>query len=175
MKEGAGKMSNSSNSKERVEYAWNYFQLHAGQRMSLFNFFVVISALLTGGLATSIRTDNEFEYAIIRILLGVGLMIISFVFWKLDQRVRYLIKHAESALKRMERCLLTEDEPQDGSSALFSVEEQQTAKFPRPRWWKFWEWHMYYSKCFGVVYITFAAIGFLGIVLSVRQLFFPCL
>ncbi|OHB77268.1 MAG: hypothetical protein A2Z25_14320 [Planctomycetes bacterium RBG_16_55_9] len=175
MRERAGKMSHSPNAKERIEYAWNYFQLHAGQRMSLFNFFVVISALLTGGLATSIRNDNEFEHAIIRILLGVGLMITSFVFWKLDQRVRYLIKHAENALKKMEHCFLIENESQDNSSALFLAEEEQTVKFPRAQLWKFWEWHMYYSKCFGVVYITFAAIGFLGVVLAVCRLLCPCL
>lgn len=175
MKEGAHRMSNSPNLKDQTEYAWNYFQLHAGQRMSLFNFFVVISALLTGGLATSMSNDNEFEHALIGILLGSGLMIVSFVFWKLDQRVRYLIKHAETTLKRIERCLLPEDESQDNSSALFSAEERQTEKLPKVSSWKFWKLHMHYSECFKLMYITFAAIGFFGMILAIWRLIFLCL
>jgi len=37
----------SDKKEEQMEYAWNYFQLHAGQRMASFNFFVVIAALLS--------------------------------------------------------------------------------------------------------------------------------
>ena len=68
MKEGLRKMSNSVELKDQMEYVWNYFKLHAGQRMSLFNFFVVMSALLTGGLVRSL--NNDFEYPFIGLVLG---------------------------------------------------------------------------------------------------------
>ena len=42
-------MSQFSN-KELQEYAWQYFALHASQRMSLFNFFVASSSVVTAAL-----------------------------------------------------------------------------------------------------------------------------
>ena len=86
--------------KEQRDYAWSYFQLHANQRMTSFNFFVVIAALLTTGLARTFA--KGFEYHFVGVCLGIGLMAIAFLFWKLDQRVRHLIKHAESILKQLE-------------------------------------------------------------------------
>ncbi|GAI69928.1 unnamed protein product, partial [marine sediment metagenome] len=31
--------------RDHREYAWNYFELHARQRMAVFNYFVIIAAL----------------------------------------------------------------------------------------------------------------------------------
>ena len=45
---------------EHRNYVWNYFQLHASQRMTTFNFFVVIAALLTAGLARTF--DKDYPY-----------------------------------------------------------------------------------------------------------------
>lgn len=168
MKEGLRKMSNSLELKDQMEYAWNYFKLHAGQRMSLFNFFVVMSALLTGGLVRSL--NNDFEYPFIGLVLGLGLIVVSFIFWKLDQRVRYLIKLAETALKKIESCLLAEEESKDNPLALFSAEENKTEKLQKGTSWKFWKLHMHYSKCFELVYIAFAAIGFIGMILAIWRL-----
>src|SRR5690349_3082540 len=92
--------------KEQRDYAWSYFQLHANQRMTSFNFFVVIAALLTTGLARSL--ENDFKYHFVGVCLGFSLMITAFIFWKLDQRVRHLIKHAEAALKDIERRCIQE-------------------------------------------------------------------
>jgi hypothetical protein len=50
-------MSTEVTLKEQRDYAWSYFQLHANQRMTSFNFFVVIAALLTTGLARSLEND----------------------------------------------------------------------------------------------------------------------
>ena len=89
-------MSSEELLKEQREYAWSYFQLHANQRMTTFNFFVVIAALLTTGLSGTFNKD--FQNPFIGIVLGAGLIVISFIFWKLDQRIRYMIKHAETTL-----------------------------------------------------------------------------
>ena len=75
---GLEAMSDDWPLKEKREYAWNYFQLHARQRMAAFNFFVVISALLTAGLARSL--ENDYENPFIGIVLGFGLMAITFLF-----------------------------------------------------------------------------------------------
>ncbi len=147
--------------KDQREYAWSYFQLHAGQRMTTFNFFIVIAALLTTALASTF--GKEFEYHIAGVILGFGITIMSFVFWKLDQRVRFLIKNAERSLKEIESVLLSENPAKAGKfAALFSAEEESTASKRADNSGKFWEWHLSYSKCFGAVYLSFAVLGVVG-------------
>ncbi len=38
----------------RLTYAWNWFSYHAGQRLSAFNFFLVIVGVLTVGFGQAI-------------------------------------------------------------------------------------------------------------------------
>jgi hypothetical protein len=142
--------------KQKRDYAWNYFQVHAGQRMSTFNFFIILAALLTTGLAGTFV--KEFEWDVVGVVLGSGLIIISFSFWKLDQRVRFLIKHAENALKDLENNYAS------GTEKLFVLEEIKTEERIRNKRWRFWEWHLSYSSSFGIVYIAFATLGILGII-----------
>jgi hypothetical protein len=159
---------------ERRKYAWKYFEVHAGQRMSLFNFFAVISALLTGGLAATLKKDSA--YPVFGLFLGVALVIISFVFWKLDKRVGYLIKHAETALKEIELLLSEKQEPTERDTALFCCEETETRKKQMlTPWYKLYSYHMTYSQCFKVVYLMFGVIGIIGIFLACRIFnFYPC-
>ena len=72
---------------------WEYFKVHAQQRMSLFNFFVVFSSLATTCLVATFREETRAH--MLGVGLGILLMVVSFIFWKLDERVRFLIKHAE--------------------------------------------------------------------------------
>src|SRR5580704_16155126 len=50
-----------------LEHAWRYFALHANQRMSLFNFFLVLAGLISAGLAACLQRTGSFQ------LLGVAL------------------------------------------------------------------------------------------------------
>ena len=134
--------------------------------MTTFNFFIVIAALLTTALASIFGKD--FEHHIVGAILGLGLAVMAFVFWKLDQHVRYLIKHAEDSLKEIEGVLLSESRAKIGKYAvLFSVEEETTAATQAVRSPQFWKWHLSYSKCFGAVYLSFGLLGVLGSVDSV--------
>ena len=72
------------------------FDLHAHQRMSLFNYFLIASGSVAAGLAASLQRSGLFQ--ILGTGLGALLILISFVFWKLDQRTAFLVKHAEEAL-----------------------------------------------------------------------------
>jgi hypothetical protein len=86
------------------DHVWGYFELHAGQRLTMFNFFVVLSGLVTAGLGATMQGSPRM--AVLGILLGVVLMLLSFVFWKLDQRSSFLVKHAEDAGIEIENHLL---------------------------------------------------------------------
>ena len=146
--------------KDFHKYSWNYFSAHAAQRMSLFNFFVVFSSLVTTALLGSFQE----KLRIYPLGLGFGLLLtlISFVFWKLDQRVSFLIKHAEEALKHQEAEF--PDAPASGEphvTQLFTREEFLTSsmrscsRLP-------WRCHFTYSKCFNVAFVAFGATGIIG-------------
>lgn len=89
-----------------MEHAWRYFALHAGQRLSMLNFFVVIFGLIAAGLAAALQASPRLSF--VAIALGVLLSVLSFVFWKLDQRTSFMIKHAEDVLSEREKHLLAE-------------------------------------------------------------------
>jgi hypothetical protein len=116
---------------------------------------------LTTGISGTFSKD--FQNHFIGIVLSIGLITISFIFWKLDQRIRYMIKHAETTLKEIEKNWI--DESSGGaikSIALFSAEEEKTTGIRSQPSWKPWGWHLSYSDCFRVVYFVFGALGFLG-------------
>lgn len=160
-------MPNSDEYKEQREYAWKYFQLHAGQRMASFNFFVVIAALLTAGVAGTLKTDGEYEA--IGFALGLSLAVISFIFWKLDERVGYLIKHAETALKAIEKTGKGEEEGTLATTMLFCAEEERTSQIQGRQGRLPWNWHLSYSDCFGAIYLIFGLLGVVGCVWAIAQ------
>ncbi len=163
---GDGVVTIETKLKDHREYAWNYFQLHANQRMATFNFFVIIAALLTAGLAGTFNKDYEYQF--IGVVLGLGMAVIAFVFWKLDQRVRYLIKHDESALKEIEKqSVIVTNQDVNQNLSLFSSEEEKTADIRLHHRWLPCRWHMSYSECFGSVYFVFGILGALGAIASI--------
>ena len=152
--------------KEIWEYAWNYFQMHATQRISVFNFFVVLAALMTSGLVTTFGLNLQAH--LLGIAIGVLLMMISFVFWKLDQRTRFLIKNSENALKIIEETFPVphcQDTPHEVQ--LFKLEEYKTDKIKttRPGW--FWRRQLSYSESLNLVYLLFGSFGFIGVIISI--------
>ena len=88
--------------REMRDYAWKYFALHADQRIKTFNFFLIMCTLIIGGLITLLR-DAQHVTAKAPCAIGIGLTFIAFIFWKLDHRNRELIRHAEDALKVIEK------------------------------------------------------------------------
>lgn len=85
-----------------------------------------MSALFTTALATSFT--EEFNYPIVSVILGIGLVVIALVFWKLDQRIRFLTKLTEEALTAIEGRWVDEKKSTASSLALFSVEKIETER-----------------------------------------------
>jgi hypothetical protein len=153
-------MSSNASLKEQRDYAWSYFQLHANQRISSFNFFVVIAALLTTGLAGTLKSDFTQHY--VGVILALSLIVISFIFWKMDQWVRYLIKHAEEALKAIEEKWMSQEDFIGPALALFRTKEEKTENIRGLGSWNPWQWHLSYANCFGAVYLVFGVLGVVG-------------
>jgi len=132
--------------------------------MSIFNFYIALSSVTATTYAASWKTDSNLESA--RWLLAALLCLFAFVFWKLDQRNRALIKNAERALKYFENA--------DGGelvTKVFCQEEAETkakqAQVTGWRWIHIWSWTLSYSHCFNFVFAVFAFIGAAGLVASI--------
>ena len=145
-------------------YAWGYFELHANQRMSSFKFFITLAVFM----ATSLGASLLQEFHLIGALLGALLIVVSFVFCKLDERVRTLIKNSELALKNLEGAFAGSNVQQPCELQLFRFEEMATKKRREEGRTKlrFWTIYWSYRQCFNLLFWLFGVIGLLGMVAS---------
>jgi hypothetical protein len=79
-------------------YAWNWFALHAGQRMQMVNFWLVSIAFLAAAFVQA--------YLNKLFIVATGIAIVGFVcsvaFMRLDVRTRQLVLVGEMALRHLE-------------------------------------------------------------------------
>ena len=94
-------MANNISSDQAVEHAWKYFELHSNQRITLFNYFLFIMAGLGAAVGIVLQASNKFSY--VGVFISIFIIIVSIVFWKLDQRTSFLIKQSEQVFKKLER------------------------------------------------------------------------
>lgn len=148
------------------EHAWKSFSIHADQRMKSFNFFVLLSTLVIGGLFTVLK---DGRHLCVGALLSMLLPFFSFVFWKLDGRNRQLVKHAEAALMFIESQWQL---PSSGDAPhpvqIFLAEEYTSNRLPPFGGNSLLKAQLRYSHCFNAVFAPFCVGGFMvGIVLLV--------
>ncbi len=150
--------------------ALDYFSTHASQRMSIFNFYIALSSVTATTYAASWKTDSNLQSA--RGLLAFLLCLFAFVFWKLDQRNRALIKNAERALKYFEN-----SDAEEIGAKVFSQEEIETdlSRSALIGWRRLeiWNWVLSYSHCFNFVYAVFAGVGAVGFFEAVHSHIHP--
>jgi hypothetical protein len=84
------------------EHSWDWFALHANQRMQCFNFFLVATGFLVAAYASAI--NNLPAVALWVSILGAW---VAFWFNRLDVRSKDLIKAAENALESYEDIIAT--------------------------------------------------------------------
>lgn len=83
-----------------LELYWNYFEVHANQRMQMINFYITIEIVLIGAFFTLRLQKEEILWA--ECLVAVAIPVISLIFFLLDLRTRLLIKEAENCIKQIE-------------------------------------------------------------------------
>jgi hypothetical protein len=137
--------------KAAIHHAWRYFELHAAQRMSLFNFYLILSGLVLAGIAGSYARPSLQG---VDAVLGVILALVALIFWKLDQRACFLMKRAELVLAEME-CVLPV------AARLFRSEPEHTEGAGQEQ--GVWT----YGKSFRLV---FWCTGIAGLALSIPQM-----
>lgn len=93
-------------SEKQFEYAWNWFEFHANQRVKVFNFFVLTLGLLITVSVTAVTdyfsSPAEFKLTLIRILAGFG-VVFAIGFHRLDHRNKKLVWYGEDLLRHLER------------------------------------------------------------------------
>lgn len=81
-------------------YAWDWFEYHAGQRTSMFNYGIAAAAILAAAYGTAIEKDP-----IVALAIGVAGVIVCFSFFRLDERNRVLVDRGEAVLRAVEATL----------------------------------------------------------------------
>ncbi|HTA23060.1 MAG TPA: hypothetical protein VK763_05970 [Terriglobales bacterium] len=83
---------------QRLDYAWKFFDFHAKQRMSMFNFFLIFVGFVLSAYATLLKDGNRAVCA----LLAFTAAILTFVFLCLERRNEELVYIAEDVLLSLE-------------------------------------------------------------------------
>lgn len=150
--------------------AWDYFQMHSSQRLTTFNFYIVISSVITTALFSTFQKD--YKVPLLGVPLGLMLSFFSFIFWKLDSRNKQLIKGAEAALKYFESTSGIKDS-EDGPhiAKVFQHEEWVSEQRKGKRSILPWKSYYSYSRSFNKVFFAFAVIGLIGATIAAMRLF----
>lgn len=136
-----------------LEHAWNWFALHADQRMKSVNFFIVTIAFLTAAYVSSLRFSQPLTALVI---CAVGL-ILTVCFSRFDLRIRELLEASENVLAPLQQQLAT----QTGIDSLRMSALVKKGKLPFTR----------YSRVIGALHITAGAMFLLGALWAVLLTF----
>lgn len=99
--------------------------------------------------------------------LSFLLILISYIFWKIDLRNRQLIKGAESALEYFESISALDDKDGEPHVAkIFHREEYVTAKRRAAGSIIPWKSHYSYSNSFNRIFLSFTVIGIIGLIVA---------
>ena len=83
----------------KFEYAWRHFALHARQRVTMFNFFLLGSGVIANAYGLLLREQLHWQAGGVA-LIGLLVCGVSFM---LDIRNRQLVRLGEDALRRVEQ------------------------------------------------------------------------
>lgn len=142
-----------------LNLAWLYFQQHAQQRISYFNFFVIFSTiLLTGFISSFQNTVNKKE--LIGIGVGIIQIFVAYIFLKIDERNRFLTKHSEAIIKKIEkRYSGLPDKLQ-----LFSYSDKKTSILLKKN--TFFNKHITHGTSYKYMYYGFIILGIIILIYS---------
>jgi hypothetical protein len=145
--------------KNAQNIAWDYFHLLAQQRVTHFNLFIVFVGAISAIFATQI---NESLWGnVIACILASMEVFLCFIFYKIDIRNKFLIKHTERVLIQIESNL-GKDVPK-----LFTEEEALTGDIRHTESKKMWAFRqLSTSQLYKLFYAFFFIVGLIAFALS---------
>lgn len=153
-------MVNRISSEQAVEHAWKYFELHSNQRTTLFNYYLLIMVGLGTAIGVILQADAKFSY--VGVFLSSFVSLVSYLFWKLDQRTSFLIKQSEQIFKNLERNSSVD-------IGIFCKEEANLAKINLDK--NYFNAILTYGKIFRFTFFTTGGVGLLGIIFFFLRIF----
>lgn len=132
--------------KAALEHTWQWFALHAGQRMQGINFFLVAVAFLIAAFVTAVHNHDRS----ITIVIGIFGAFMAGCFSLLELRIRELIKAGEAAMKPLQARLA-------GTCAISELEILQRIENPQ----------IYLSKYSIVIRLLQGGAGFIFILAAI--------
>ena len=89
--------------KIQFDYAWKWFDFHARQRTSMFNFYVIVVAAVFGAIGALLReSDANTNIIVIFCLFGI---VTSLIFFGFDRRNIRLLSYGEVTLISLENTI----------------------------------------------------------------------
>ena len=110
--------------KDWLDLAWGYFQQHAQQRITLFNFFVIFSTVMTTGYISSINGS----YPIMGVVVSILEILLAILFLKIEQRNKFLIYHVKEIIIGIERAHFPNGTAAEKDFSIFHSEKQKSEK-----------------------------------------------
>ena len=148
--------------KEWLDLAWKHFQQHAQQRILYMNYFVVFSTILSTGLISTFQIN--FQMPVIGIGIGLIQVFLSFIFFKIDERNKFLTKHSETSIVSIETLY---KEKYESNFQLFSSEIIETERIKKIDKKKFFmNRQLSHGKAYRIIFLTFTIVGFIGVFIS---------
>jgi hypothetical protein len=158
MNEAGGMPMTADERKAARNYAWGYFALHADQRMKLFNFFLTLCGLILAAFPAVTKMAPGTKLVAI---LPSFLVLSAFVFWKLDERTRQLLKNAEAALKFLDQHWSpSADSGMPNYLRLFERDDYRKHE-AKKNWWSKIGVPITYTDNFRLVFLMAGSVGFL--------------
>lgn len=156
------KKEKSLEESEFLHILWEYFSLHASQRIQMLNFYIILETFLLTAWLTLLQIDEKFNVP--RIIIGVAIIIFSIVFYALDIRTKSMIKLCEESLCKVESSYVS----QFGKKYMvFNLEQESTGKERKKNWFK--RHFLSYSKLLLIIYSFFGLVGVLAIVMELLK------
>lgn len=135
-----------------LDMSWDYFKLLAQQRVTHFNLFIVIIGAISAVVATQIFMNLRGN--IITLALAIAQLLLCFIFYKIDVRNKFLIKHNERIIKNFES-RFEKDVPK-----IFITEEKNTKDIRIAEHGKIYIFRqLSTSQLYNLFYSFFAIVG----------------
>jgi len=104
MSNGTGKLNNvpANLGDARLTYAWEWFKYHAAQRVSMFNYFLIITGIFANAYVAMLKEGSKEILPLGGMALGAIGALTAIGFVVLDYRNGYLVERGERVLKNLE-------------------------------------------------------------------------
>lgn len=132
-------MTTKMTTREMQEYAWGWFEYHAGQRLVAFRYFLILLGILALGLGNSLKAGNVS----LATWIALAAALISGAFLMLEIRNEQLVNVGRAALSKLEDSEDLQNAPPE--LKLFHADSKRSLFVSHKLWFR-----LIYSLCIAV-------------------------